>query len=149
MNSKQIKLKIVTPERLILEEMVDQVSIPTTLGEITILPDHIPLITGLTSGDIVALTSGEYVPMAVSGGFIEVKKDDQGNTLVAILADFAEHVSEISDEKIEEAKAKAEELRKRVENKDIVDFEHFEAELERSLTRVRIADKWRKKKYRK
>jgi len=149
MKSKQIKLKIVTPERLILEEMVDQVSIPTTLGEITILPDHIPLITGLTSGDIVALTSGEYVPMAVSGGFIEVKKDSQGNTSVAILADFAEHVSEISDEKIEEAKAKAEELRKKAENKDIVDFEHFEAELERSLTRVKIADKWRKKKYRK
>jgi F-type H+-transporting ATPase subunit epsilon len=147
--SKQIKLKIVTPERLILEEMVDQVSIPTTLGEITILPNHIPLITGLTSGDIVALTSGEYVPMAVSGGFIEVKKDSQGNTLVAILADFAEHVSEISDEKIEEAKAKAEELRKKAENKDVVDFEHFEAELERSLTRVKIADKWRKKKYRK
>ena len=48
--SKQLKLKIVTPERLVLEEMVDQVSLPTTLGEITILPDHIPLITGLASG---------------------------------------------------------------------------------------------------
>lgn len=147
--SKQIKLKIVTPERLVLEEMVDQVSIPTTLGEITILPNHIPLITGLTSGDIVALSAGEYVPMAVSGGFVEIKKDISGATLVAILADFAEHVSEISDEKIEEAKARAEDLKKKMEDKDVVDFEHFEAELERSLTRVKIADKWRKKKYRK
>ena len=147
--SKQIKLKIVTPERLILEEMVDQVSIPTTLGEITVLPDHIPLITGLTSGDVVALVSGEYVPMAVSGGFVEIKKDTNGATLVAILADFAEYVSEISDVKIEEAKMKAEELRKKMEDKNVVDFEHFEAELERSLTRVKIADKWRKKKYRK
>ena|SRR5665811_439375 len=146
---KQIKLKIVTPERLVLEEMVDQVSIPTTLGEITILPNHIPLITELTSGDVVAMSSGEYVPMAVSGGFIEVKKDTNGITLVAILADFAEHVSEISDKKIEEAKIYAEELRKQMEDKDVVDFEHFEAELERSLTRVKIADKWRKKKYRK
>ena len=65
---KQLKLKIITPERLILEEMVDQVSIPTTLGEITVLPDHIPLITGLLSGDIVAVVSGEHVPMAVVGG---------------------------------------------------------------------------------
>mgnify|MGYP001589627411 FL=1 len=147
--SKQLKLKIITPERLVLEEMVDQVSLPTTLGEITILPDHIPLITGLTSGDIVALVGGEYVPMAVVGGFIETKKNEQGITEVAILADFAEHMGELTGEKIEQAKAKAEELKKQAENKEIVDFEHFEAELERSLTRVKIADKWRTKKYRK
>jgi len=146
---KQLKLKIVTPERLVLEEMVEQVSIPTTLGEITVLPDHIPLITGLASGDVVALSKGEYVPIAVSGGFIEVKKNETEGTEVAILADFAEHVFEISDEAIEKAKARAEELKKQIESKDLVDFEHFEAELERSLTRVKIADKWKTKKYRK
>jgi F-type H+-transporting ATPase subunit epsilon len=146
--SKQIKLKIVTPERLILEEMVDQVSIPTTLGEITILPDHIPLITDLTSGDIVAHVEGEQIPMAVVGGFLEVKKENN-ETLVAVLADFAEHVSEISEEKIEKAKAMAEELKKEIHNKEDVDYEHFATELERSITRVRIADKWRTRKYRK
>ena len=146
---KQLKLKIITPEKLILEEMVDQVSLPTTLGEITVLPDHIPLITGLTSGDIVALVNGEYVPMAVVGGFLEVKQDENGITTVAVLADFAEHISELSDEKIEKAKAHAEELKKQMENKEIVDYEHFAAELERSLTRIKIADKWRTKKYRK
>ena len=149
MNSKQLKLKIVTPERLILEEMVDQVSLPTTQGEITILPEHIPLITGLSSGDVVAVQNGEYVPMAVVGGFVEVKKGLEGVTEVAVLADFAEHVSELSNEKIEKAKARAEELKKQMENEGIVNFEHFEAELERSLTRVKIADKWRTKKYRK
>lgn len=147
--SKQIKLKIVTPERLVLEEMVDQVSIPTSLGEITILPGHIPLITGLTSGDVVAMSSGEYVPMAVSGGFVEIKKGTNGDTLVAVLADFAEHISELSDTKIKEAKARAEELKKQMKNKELVDFEYLEAELERSLTRVKIADKWKKRKYRK
>jgi len=146
---KKIKLKIVTPERLILEEMVDQVSLPTTLGEITVLPDHIPLITELASGDVVAYVNGEHVPMAVVGGFIEVKKNEENITEVAVLADFAEHLTEISDDKIEKAKARAEELSKLMENKEHVDFEHFEAELERSLTRVRIADKWRTKKYRK
>jgi F0F1-type ATP synthase epsilon subunit len=65
------------------------------------------------------------------------------------LADFAEHLSELSDAVIEKAKARAEELKKLMENKEHVDFEHFEAELERSLTRVKIADKWRTKKYRK
>ena len=146
---KQLKLKIITPERLILEEMVDQVSLPTTLGEITILPDHIPLITGLASGDVVALVNGEYVPMAVVGGFLEVKQDEKGMTNVAVLADFAEHLSELGDEAIEKAKARAEELKKQMENKEVVDYEHFAAELERSLTRVKIADKWRTRKYRK
>lgn len=151
MNSsmKQIKLKIVTPERLVLEELVDQVSIPTTEGEITVLAGHIPLITGLASGDVVAMSKGEHIPMAVSGGFVEVTKDENENSTVAILADFAEHVFEISDDAINKAKTRAEELRLQMENKEHVDFEHFEAELERSLTRVKIADKWRTKKYRK
>ena len=147
--SKQLKLKIITPEKLVLEEMVDQVSLPTTLGEITVLPDHIPLITEITSGDIVAFVKGEHVPMAVVGGFLEVKQDEHGMTVVAVLADFAEHVSELSDEKIEKAKTQAEELKKQMSNKEVVDYEHFATELERSLTRVRIADKWRTKKYRK
>ena len=146
--SKKLQLKIVTPERLILQELVEQVTLPTTEGEITIMPDHVPLIASLASGDIVAFENGEHIPMAVSGGFIEVKKED-GVTTVAILADFAEHVSAITDEEIEKAKAKAEELHKLTENKEHVDYEHFEAELERTLTRVKIADKWKTKKYRK
>ena len=146
---KKLKLKIVTPERLILEEMVDQVTLPSSEGEITILPDHIPIVTGLAPGDVVAVVNGEHVPMAVAGGFVEIKKNTEGITEVAVLADFAEHVSEISEEKIAQAKARAEELRKQMENKEVVDFEHFASELERSLTRVKIADKWRTKKYRK
>ncbi|MEK7539367.1 MAG: ATP synthase F1 subunit epsilon [Patescibacteria group bacterium] len=149
MSTRQLKLKIITPEKLILEEMVDQVSLPTTEGEITILPEHIPLISGLASGDIVAVINGEHIPMAVVSGFVEVKKNEEGVTEVALLADFAEHVSELSDEKIEKAKTRAEELKKFRRNKEHVDFEHFEAELERSLTRVKIADKWRNRKYRK
>ena len=146
---KKIKLKIITPERLVLEEVVDQVTLPGSEGEITILPDHIPLVTGIASGDVVAMVDGESVPMAVSGGFVEIKKDTEGNTQVAVLADFAEHIYELDDAKIEQAKARAEELRKQMENKEVVDFEHFASELERSLTRVKIADKWKTKKYRK
>jgi len=145
--SKQLKLKIVTPEKLILEEQVDQVTIPTTEGELTILPNHISMIAQLSSGDVVARNSGEDIPMAVSGGFVEVKQTD-GETQVAILADYAEHVVDITEDTIKKAIARAEELKKQAENKEIVDFEHFESELERNLTRVKIADKWRKKKYR-
>ncbi|HUC88508.1 MAG TPA: ATP synthase F1 subunit epsilon [Candidatus Paceibacterota bacterium] len=146
--SKKLELKIVTPEKLILDEMVDVVVMPTTEGEVSVLADHVPMIAELASGDIVAISDGEHIPMAVVGGAIEVKKGDNGHTTVTVLADFAEHVSELSDEAIARAKARAEELRKQAENKEIVDLEHFTTELERSLTRVKIADKWRNKKYR-
>lgn len=147
--SKKINLKIVTAEKLVFEESVDQVSLPAVTGEITILPNHIPLITGLSSGDVVAVSNGEHIPFAVSGGFVEIKNNEDGITTVAVLADFAEHVSLLSEDKIAEARAKAEELKKRKENEGEVDFEHFETELERSLTKIKIADKWKSKKYRK
>lgn len=147
--SKLIQLKVVTPEKLVMEELVDSVTLPTKNGEITVLPDHIPLISELGSGDIVASVGGEHLPMAVVGGFIEVKNNEKHQTEVVVLADFAEHVGHLSHEVIEKAKAKAEELRKQAENKEVVDFEHFETELERLLTRVKIADKWKNRKYRK
>jgi F-type H+-transporting ATPase subunit epsilon len=147
--SKLLHLKIVTPEKLILEELVEQVTIPTKEGEITILANHIPLIAPLASGDIVAMINEEHLPIAVVGGFVEVKNNEMGQTEVAILADFAEHVGDISDEVIAKAKITSDELKKKAENNEIVDFEHFETELERSITRVKIADKWKNKKYRK
>jgi len=151
---KQLQLKIVTPEKLILEELVDQVTVPTTEGEITILPDHIPLIAPIASGDVVAMSGGEYIPMAVTGGFVETKKNPQTDgkgelTEVTILADFAQNVANITEAEIEKAKTRADELRKQAENNEVVDFEHFESELERSLNKIKIADKWRTRKYRK
>jgi F-type H+-transporting ATPase subunit epsilon len=143
MLNKKLKLKIITPERTVLEEEVDQVSIPTTEGEITVLPGHIALVCALKSGDIVAKNGDEIIPMAVAGGFIEIKNDE-----VAVLADFAELVGDISEDVVEKAKARAQELQKMKDNGEVVDFEHFESELERSLTRAKVADKWRNKKYR-
>ncbi len=151
MSTKTLKLKIVTPERLVFEEMVKQVTLPTKEGVIGVLPGHVALVATLASGEVVAdlpaLGGNEDpVPFALTGGFVEVKQVD-GVTEVAVLADYAEPVSEI-EKNIEAARAKAEKLAKEQKNKEDVDFEHFESELERSITRVKIADKWRNKKYR-
>jgi len=154
--SKTIQLKVVTPEKIILEEEVFSVSLPTTEGEIGILPRHIPLVADLKSGDVVATNKEGDIPIAIVGGFVEVKNDDEGNTVVVVLADFAEHVSDLTDDVIDRARARAEELKLQMlarplggENKEDVNFEHFASELERSITRIKIADKWRTKKYRK
>jgi F-type H+-transporting ATPase subunit epsilon len=143
MADKKLQLKIITPEKVVFEEDVDQVTMPTTEGEITVLPGHIALISSLASGDIVARVNGDDVPMAVSGGFIEIAND-----VVKILADFAEHVGDLSEDAVAKARARAEELRHMKDNNEVVDFEHYESELERSLTRVKIADKWKNRKYR-
>lgn len=146
--SNLITLKIITPEKLVLEETVDQVTMPTEAGEITVLPGHIPLVTVLSKGDIVAKKDGIDVPFVAVGGFAKIDTTPEG-TEVAILADFAEHVSAISESEIEKAQARATELQKQFENNEIVDFEHFETELARSLTRASIGAKWKNRKYRK
>ena len=139
----QLKLKIITPEKLILEDTVDQVSLPTLDGEITILPNHIPLVTALAAGEILSKKHGEAIPMLVVGGFVEIRDNE-----VAILADFAEHVNDITAAVEAKARARADELRSLQKKVSNVDFETYATELERSLTQVRIADTWRGKKYR-
>ena len=139
-----IRLKVITPEKVVLDEEVSQVTLPTTEGEITVLPGHIPLVTLLGKGDIVGIKDTEAIPLAIVGGFVRITDNE-----VAIMADFAEHVSVLTDEEIEKAKARAAELQKQFDNKEIVDFEHYEAELARSLTRANIGDKWKVRKYKK
>jgi len=146
--ANQIKLKIATPEKVILDEVVESVLVPTTEGEVGILPGHVPLVSSLSSGDIVAIQNGEQIPMAVVGGFVEVKRSSEGSEVI-ILADFAEHVSEMSDEEIATAKARAEKMSSEQDKVSKEDFEHFEAELERAFTRAKIHGKWKSKKYRK
>lgn len=141
MSIKSLKLKIATPEKLIYEAVVDHVSLPTVDGEITILPGHVPLITRISKGEIVAGEKNEKVPFVIVGGFAEINGES-----VIVLADYAEDIREITDAHIETARTRAEELKQMKENED-VNFEHFAAELERSLTRVKIADKYKTKKY--
>lgn len=146
--AKSIKLKIITPEKLVFEENVEQVTMPTEAGEITVLPGHIPMVTVLGRGDIVAKINGEDVPLVAVGGFAKIDNTG-GESEVAILADFAEHVGVITESEIEKAQARAVELQKQFENNEIVDIEHFETELARSLTRASIGAKWKVRKYRK
>jgi len=138
---KKITIKIATPEKLIFESEADSVTFPSVEGEMTVLPGHMPLVARLASGDIVVKNAGKEIPCIVVGGFAEVN-----GTSVTILTSFAEDIAAITDEHVASARARADELLKMKDAED-VDFEHFVSELERSLTRVKIADKWRNKKY--
>lgn len=138
--AKTIKFEIVTPEKLVLKEMVMQATIPTTSGEITVLPDHIPLVSILKPGVLeLKKEDGSLEIMSVSGGFIEVLKDK-----IVILADTAERAEDLDEERIAEARAKAEENKKNAQFKDEVEFTDISVRIEKELARERALGKWRK-----
>lgn len=142
MSQKTIKFEIVTPERVVLKQEILQITVPTTSGEITILPDHIPLVSVLQPGVIEVKRTDNIVEiMSVSGGFIEVMKDK-----IVILADTAERAEELDEERIKEAQLRAEELKKTAKNRDDVEFTEVAARLEKELARLRAVNKWRRLK---
>ncbi|MFM7088725.1 MAG: ATP synthase F1 subunit epsilon [Candidatus Paceibacterota bacterium] len=147
MSTHTLQLNIITPEKVLFQGRVKQVTLPTEHGVITVLPKHVPIIAKLRSGDIVGEVDSEFMPFAVTGGFVEVKRRD-GDTEVNILADFAEHVADLTEDKIAEARDRAEKIKKDIQEKSDIDYEYFATELERSVTQIKIADKWGARKYR-
>lgn len=139
-DQKTIKFEIVTPERVVLKDFVTQITVPTKDGEITVLPNHIPLVATLKPGVIeVKMENGGFEVMSVSGGFIEVLKDK-----VVILADTAERAHEIDEARAEEARKRAEDLKTQAIHKDDVDYTALSALIEKEFARTRAAKRWRK-----
>ncbi len=134
--SLQIKFKIVTPEKTVFEDAVDQATLPTTDGEITILPNHRSYIASLKPGGIMLKKNGEESFVCISGGFIEF----HGNELV-ILADTAERAEEIDLKRAEEARQKAEELKNQRVSMDENEYARVAAAIQKESARIRVARK--------
>ena len=103
--SEKLILSIVTPEKLLVSEEVDQVNVPGSEGDMAILYDHTPILTNLRSGQLSYEKEGETIALVVSGGYLEVT-----DNRVIILAETGEILHEIDRERAERAQAKAEEL---------------------------------------
>jgi len=140
-----INLEIVTLEKKLFTGTVKEIIAPTKMGEVAILPNHIPLMISLVAGELklkVDEGKGIYSPdmiyIAVSGGFMEVKPKSRVN----ILADSALRVDEIDEKKALEAKEKAEKLlaefRAGKQKVSDVEFAGAAALLERSLARLKV-----------
>jgi len=133
-----IKLDIVTVERLVYSDEVDAVVAPGVEGELGILPHHTPLMTTLHPGELRVRQGGEEFSLAVTGGFLEVRPDR-----ITILADAAERADEIDIARAEEAKRRAEEQLGRPAEADTA---RAEAALRRSLIRIKVAAKRRRRR---
>ncbi|HLA12462.1 MAG TPA: F0F1 ATP synthase subunit epsilon [Pyrinomonadaceae bacterium] len=131
--AQQLQLEVVTPERRVLSEPVDSVTIPGLGGELGILPGHTPLISQLQTGVLSYVQGGNTYQLHVSGGFVEVREDQ-----VSILAEIAERPEEIDA-------ARARLAREHVEKQlnawtgTEEDFEVARAKLERSIVRLQLA----------
>ncbi|MBT5816698.1 MAG: ATP synthase F1 subunit epsilon [Opitutales bacterium] len=100
-----MNLEIVTPEARVYEDTVDSVVLPTTSGEINLLPGHIPLVTEIQGGEIIVSKSGEGgQSLAISKGFAQCVGDK-----ISVLAENAIHIDEINESAVEEAQKRAEE----------------------------------------
>ena len=103
--SQKLILSIVTPEKQLVSDEVDQVNVPGTEGDLGILYDHAPFLTNLRSGQLSYEKDGETVALVVSGGYLEVT-----DNRVTVLAETGEFLHEIDRERAERAHADAEKL---------------------------------------
>ena len=127
-----IHLEIVTAERTVLSDDVDQINAPGAAGRMGVLPRHEPLLTSLVPGELSIIKNGERTPFAISGGFMEVLPDR-----VTILADTAERADEIDEARADAARRRAEELLR--ERRSEQDMMLAEAQLRRAMIRLQVA----------
>ena len=133
-DAKKIQLKIVSPEKVILEREIYQATLPVVGGIVTILPNHRSYIGALKTGEIILKDGAEEVDLAVTGGFVEFNKN-----VMTVLADNAQHGHEIDLKEAEEARKRAEEAMKQRHTMDDMEYATVAGELELALIHIKIA----------
>ena len=129
------QLEVVTPERRVLAEPVDMVTVPGLGGELGILPGHTPLISQLQTGVLTYVAEGKSSQLHVSGGFVEVRDDH-----VSVLAEVAERPEEIDAAR---ARLSRDQLEKQINawsgSED--ELAIAKTEYERSVVRMQLASR--------
>ena len=118
--SQKLILNIVTPEKQLVAEEVDQVNAPGSEGDLGILYDHAPILTNLRSGQLSYEKDGETIALVVSGGYLEVT-----DNRVTVLAETGEFLHEIDRERAERSHSAAEKL---LSQTDLSEEEFIEAQ---------------------
>ena len=128
--SQKLTLSVVTPEKQLVSEEVDQVNAPGSEGDFGVLYDHAPILTNLRSGQLSYENDGETTALVISGGYLEVT-----DNRVTILAETGEFLHEIDRESAERARSQAEE---KLSNPDLSEEEFSETQkkLFRAIARL-------------
>ena len=130
----KIRLEIVTPERIVVSEDVDEVVLPGIEGEFGVLPGHIPFLTALKIGMLSYKSREKTEHLAVSWGYVEVAADS-----VKVLAETAEKATEIDLARAKIAQETAEKIL--VAGKEDQGYSEAQVRLEKAVIRVQVAGK--------
>ncbi len=130
----KIKLEIVTPERIVVAEDVDEVVLPGIEGEFGVLPGHIPFLTVLKVGVLTYKMEGVEEHLAVSWGYVEVAHDS-----VKVLAETAEKATEIDISRAKIAREAAEKIL--TAGKEDTEYDEAKVKLEKAIIRTQVAGK--------
>ena len=126
-----LKLEIVTPEAKVYSEDVDMVTLPGVEGEMGVYPQHVPLMTQLTAGEISVRKGGQDFFLAVGEGFVEITGER-----VSILTDMAIKAENIDEAKAEEARKRAEaRLAEKLDDEEVA---NVNAALAHSLAQLKV-----------
>src|SRR5262245_39299146 len=134
MADNTITLTIVTPERSVVKDEVDELQIPGAEGYFGVLPGHAPLFSELKVGEVSYRKGDRWTFLAVAWGFVEVLPNQ-----VRILAETAERAQEIDLDRATRAKQRAEERIAR--GGDEIDYNRAMVALERAIVRIQVARK--------
>lgn len=139
-NEMKFSFEIITPEKIAYKDDIEEVIVPTLQGQIAILPNHTALLTQVSSGEITVKKDNKEYYLVVTGGFLEVAKNN-----VTLLADYAVRSEDIEVSKALEAQKRAEKLMKESGEKiSKKDFAYAEAQLRRSILELKVASRRRK-----
>jgi F-type H+-transporting ATPase subunit epsilon len=130
----QIDLQIVTPDRLIVHEQVDEVQVPGSEGYFGVLPGHTPLLATLAVGEMWYRKGQEKTFLAIAGGFAEVLPDR-----VTLLATLAERAEDIDVSRAESAKQRAQQ--RLAQPKTDIDYERARLALQKSIIRLQVSSR--------
>ncbi len=117
-----LTLEIVTPEARVYSDTIDTVVIPTTEGDVGILPGHIPLLAQVDHGELRVTKSGATQLLAVSGGFVQVDGDK-----ISVLAEHAITEEKIDEHAVEAALKRAEQDIREAKDSDPAQYEHLQS----------------------
>jgi F-type H+-transporting ATPase subunit epsilon len=135
MDEKTFLLEIVTPEKKIFSDKVDFAVFPGSEGEVGILFDHAPLLSRLAPGEIRITRNNAVQCMAISGGFLEVRKNE-----VSVIAETAETADQIDRERALKEKESAEEQIKKA-GESSAEFRAANLRLKKAEARLKVVDK--------
>lgn len=130
-----IKFEVATPEKVVYKNQIRQVTLPAIEGDITVLPNHIPLVSLLKPGvAMLKMLDGQIEYLAIQGGFVEISVNK-----VVVLADTAEMASEINPEIVAAARAEAEKMMT-AQAENTPEFIEARAQLAREILRLKAAE---------